>query len=211
MALCYNTNKEKYPGLIVGLGCHLDPIKAIQKALFEMELMLREFLENPIKKVTMKEIVTPTDHGIFYFNPENRKYWEFMISTEKDNKENNSFIDIITTRKNHFDENINIIEDIDDPNNNQKQQPILLKKIVKHLNHLNHRVFFVNITPTDIRKIGLSVVKVFVTGLQPMYFSVNQERLNLQRLDKISSYFKKETTKISYHDQKLHLAPHPLA
>jgi hypothetical protein len=46
---------------------------------------------------------------------------------------------------------------------------------------MNHNVIYCDITPVDMRNIGLSAVKVFVTGLQPLYFG-NDPRLSLQRL-----------------------------
>ena len=53
--------------------------------------------------------------------------------------------------------------------------------IVRNLHRMNHRVIAVNITPSDISKIGIKAVKVFVTGFQPMYIG-NRFKLNLERL-----------------------------
>jgi hypothetical protein len=74
---------------------------------------------------------------------------------------------------------------------------------------MGHRVVWVDITPTDIRKIGLSAVKVFVTGFQPMYVG-NKLRLNLGRLHESAEYVcnnnmaTRDSTELNY-------APHPLA
>ena len=198
MAACYanSTTNDKYPGLIVGLGCHINPKIAIQKAIFEMELMLREFLEHPNKKkIAIKRISSPVDHGIFYFNPKMRKYWDFMI----DGKKNNDFY---TVHRNRV---------IESSYNNTRESNRLLTKIVMSLHKMDHRVFYVDITPTDIRRLGIVVVKVFVTGLQPMYFGTNYERLNLQRLYSVPrslGYYKSRNPDVF---PELNLAPHPLA
>jgi hypothetical protein len=166
----------------------------MQKALFEMELLLRDFLERPIKKkIAIRRISSPIDHGIFYFNPKMRKYWDFMINGKK----NSNF-------------SLDHGNDIINYGDNVKDGYTLLSEIVKSLHERNHRVFYVDITPADIRRLGIVVVKVFVTGLQPMYFGTNYERLNLQRLYGVP-------ITLAYHKRNPHsfpvlnLAPHPLA
>jgi len=57
----------------------------------------------------------------------------------------------------------------------------VLNRLVKLLHKLNHRVVWVDTAPLDIRSKGLTVVKVFVTGFQPMYVG-NKVRLNAEPL-----------------------------
>ncbi|HKQ21053.1 MAG TPA: TOMM precursor leader peptide-binding protein [Nitrososphaeraceae archaeon] len=185
MAVCHNKDPNKYPALLVGTGCHIDPLRALQKALFEMEFMLSEFLERPNKKKINRadKIYSMFEHPLYYLNPNKRKYWEFMIRGSKkmtlQEKPTRSF-------KNNYTE---------------------LMYIVKNLHAMNHRVVAVNITPTDISKLGLKAVKVFVTGLQPLYVG-DRLRLNLERL-RITARALSYNTDLNF-GSTINLAPHPL-
>lgn len=186
MAVCYNS-ADKYPQLVVGAGSHIEPEKAVQKALFEIEMLLLDYLENPVtEKITdTDQIYDPMDHAIFYMNPGMRKYWDFMISGKK-----KSELSSLSTRP---------LE------NNHK----LLTQIVERLHTLNHRVIWVNITPSDIERMDLKVVKVFITGFQPLYFR-NDRRLSRERLYKVPA-------RLGYMDRRerktleLNPALHPLS
>ncbi len=57
----------------------------------------------------------------------------------------------------------------------------MLMQIVRQLHTMNYRVIWVDITPSDIKRIGLKAVRIFVTGFQPLYVG-NKFRLNLERL-----------------------------
>ena len=73
---------------------------------------------------------------------------------------------------------------------------------------MNHRVIWVDLTPHDMKKMGLVVVKVFVSGFQPLYVG-NKRRLNLDRLDTVARWLGDtiEKTRLS---SDLNSAPHPL-
>jgi ribosomal protein S12 methylthiotransferase accessory factor len=185
MAVCYNRNPSKYPALVVGTGSHIDPEKAIQKALFEMEFLLIEFLESPVEnKITNpNQISSIFEHPHFYLNPRTRKYWKFMIQSKKKT--------IMPKLKKEY-----------------KDSYLLLKEIVGRLNKMNHRVIYVDVTSSDIQRAGLVTAKVFVTGMQPMYIR-NEFRLCLDRLAMVPmrlGYTRSKRIDIS----KLNSAPHPL-
>jgi ribosomal protein S12 methylthiotransferase accessory factor len=185
MAVCYNRNPNKYPALVVGTGSHIDPERAIQKALFEMEFLLIEFLESPVKnKITSPDQISSIfEHPHFYLNPRMRKYWEFMIQSKKKS--------ILPKLKKEYKDNY-----------------LLLKEIVGRLNKMKHRVVYVDVTSSDIERAGLVTAKVFVTGMQPMYIR-NEFRLCLDRLAKVPlrlGYTRSTSIDIS----KLNSAPHPL-
>ena len=185
MAACYNKNPKKSPALLVGTGCHIDPVKALKKALFEMEFMLTEILEHPRKEVISRphQISTMFEHPLYYLNPDKRKYWEFMIEGAK-----KSTVQKLAKRsfKSNYSE---------------------LMYIVRNLHRMNHRVIAVNITPSDISKMGIRAVKVFVTGFQPMYIG-NRFRLNLERLHTSARRLSYNTKANSVSE--INLAPHPL-
>jgi ribosomal protein S12 methylthiotransferase accessory factor len=188
MAACYNKSADKYPSLVIGTGCHIDPEKALQKALFEMEISLLDIFEKPMKKnIGVKQIAKPYDHKLFYLNPKMRKYWNFMLSSKK--KKYTLPNRIGSSGK--YNSNYN-----------------LLMRVVRNLHTMNYRVLFIDITPTDIKRIGLSVVKVLIPGFQPLFFG-NNLRLSSQRLRTVSirlGYNRRSTD----HMSELNLAPHPL-
>ena len=186
MAVCYNNNPDKYPALEVGTGTHVQPEKAVQKALFEMETGLIHSLEEDERKILEEDQISAIyEHAIYYLNPEKRKYWEFMISSKQASKLSGFAGKVVN------------------------DDGAVLMEIVKHLHTLGRRVVYVNITPPDIRSLDLVAVKVFVTGIQPMY-SGNIVRLNLERLHQSAEYAKKNIG-VTRLGTELNSAPHPLA
>jgi ribosomal protein S12 methylthiotransferase accessory factor len=74
MAVCHNKRADRYPALVVGTGTHIDPQKALQKALFEMEFALIEAMENPDKKEVEHpdKISEIFENFRYYLNPKRR-------------------------------------------------------------------------------------------------------------------------------------------
>jgi ribosomal protein S12 methylthiotransferase accessory factor len=185
MAVAYNTSK--YPAMVLGSAAHIEPHKAIQKALFEVELLLMNFLEfRQRRKVTREYIATPFDHCIYYADPKMCKYWDFMIRSKTMSSLSIGREIIGTETKDNY---------------------ILLMKLVKTLHDMNHRVIYVDITPPDIRRLGLKAVKVLITGFQPIFFKEGYARYS-QRLLTVPSRL--GYNKRSYDISKLNLAPHPV-
>lgn len=183
MAVCYNKS-DKYPGLIVGAGTHIDPKKAIQKALLETELLLFHYVENPTeKRITgMNKIQHSYEHAMYYLSPGRRKHWDFMIKS----REKSNIYELKQTVRSNYG---------------------ILMGIVKRLQASGHRVIWVDITPPDIQRLGIKVVKVYVTGFQQLYFG-NENRLNLERLSKVPvrhGYSKKKEIDL------INTEPHPLS
>lgn len=186
MAACYNKKRNSYPSLIVGSGSHLEPKRALLKAVLEMELGLFEALQNPNKEKINdpSKIHSIYENSRYYLYPNTRNSWEFMLCSKKMSK-----MDFLSPR---------ILMD----------NYANLMQIVKRLKSMNHSVVWVDITPIDMKKIGLRTVKVFVTGFQPMYVG-NKIRLNLERLQSSArkqGYNIKQTDYLS----QLNSAPHPL-
>jgi ribosomal protein S12 methylthiotransferase accessory factor len=186
MAVCYNKAPDKYPAMVVGTASHIVPELAIKKALFEMEFQLIIYLEKPVKGKVLypNQISASYEHPMLYLNPENRKYWDFMIKSDR-----RSVLPRSARRT---------VEDTYG----------LLMRIVRLLNKMNHRVIQVDITPPDMGKLGLNVVKVLVTGFQPLYFK-NNVRLSLERLNAVPPLLG-FSTKAEAHQRPLNTAPHPL-
>jgi ribosomal protein S12 methylthiotransferase accessory factor len=184
LAACYNSNQDKYPALVTGTGSHVEPERAVQKALFEMEFGLIVTLESPSKKINNpNQISSPHENALFYENPAMRNHWQFMLRSKKKSR----LVGLInSTFSDHYS---------------------TLMRIVGILHAINHRVIWVDITPSDIRRIGLRSVKVFVTGFQPFYVGT-KIRLNSNRLYTSAIRFKSKRT--SMDKLQLNYAPHPL-
>jgi ribosomal protein S12 methylthiotransferase accessory factor len=184
-AICYNKNPNKYPALLVGAGSHIEPEKAVQKALFEMEFMLSEILANPEKeKITRaEEISSMYKHPLFYLNPKMRKYWEFVIASTK-TSDLPKYVD--RTKADHD----------------------TLTQIVQNLHNMNRKVVYVDMTSSELSRMGLTAVKVFVTDFQPLYVGTRR-RVNLRRLEEAARYVKKNI-KAARFSSELNSAPHPL-
>ena len=184
MAACYN-DQGQYPALVVGTASHINSQKAVQKALFEMEFALIQSLEVPHQNVTNPNDISHIhENPIFYRNPSRRKNWDFMLSSK------------IMNRFPKFDNKL------------FKDNKTALNRLVKLLHKLNHRVVWVDTAPLDIKSKGLTAVKVFVTGFQPLYVG-NKVRLNAERLFNVP-------VKLGYRSQSqkykssLNFDPHPL-
>ncbi len=184
-AVCFNNTPRKYPALLVGAGTHIEPEKAVQKALFEMEFMLSEIFEHPDKKKISipEEILGMSEHPLYYLNPEMRKYWEFVVSSKQ-------------------------TSDLPKSTNRSKGDFDTLMQIVRLLHTMNHRVIYVDITSSELSRIGLKAVKVFVTGFQPLYIGTKR-RLNLGRLKEVAEHIAPKIKATRVHPE-LNIAPHPL-
>jgi ribosomal protein S12 methylthiotransferase accessory factor len=186
MAVCYNKAPHEYPAMVVGTASHMEPELAIKKALFEMEFQLIIYLENPVKGKILRpnQISASYEHPMLYLNPENRGCWDFMISSDRI-----SVLPRLARNK------------VEDPYGS-------LMRIVRLLNKMNHRVIQVDITPPDMKELGLNIVKVLVTGFQPLYFRDNA-RLSLERLNRVPIHLG-FSTEAGALQRRLNTSPHPL-
>lgn len=184
-AICYNKNPNKYPALLVGAGSHIEPDKAVQKALFEMEFMLSEVLANPKKEKISRpeEISSMYKHPLYYLNPKTRKFWEFVINSTE-------------------------TSDLPSSVDRSKDDHDTLMQIVQTLHNMNRKVVYVDITSSEINRMGLKAVKVFVTDFQPLYVGTKR-RVNLRRLEEAARYVT-ENIKAARFSSELNSAPHPL-
>jgi hypothetical protein len=151
-----------------------------------MEFMISEMMEHPDKKKITRpdEITTMYEHPLYYLNPKMRKYWKFMISAKQTSK------------------NLTI------PKGFSRDNYSTLRQLVKLLHKMKHRVICVDITPSDLDRLGFKAVKVFVTGFQPLYVG-NELRLNLKRLNEAAQYVNRDI-KAKRTGSELNSAPHPL-
>jgi ribosomal protein S12 methylthiotransferase accessory factor len=88
---------------------------------------------------------------------------------------------------------------------NFKEKVISLKKIIDNIYTMGYDIFYVDLTSTDVKNIGLKVYKVLIPGLQPLNSNHNTPFLDQKRITKAIDYLKLHKIKYS---KKINLYPH---
>ena len=144
------------------MGCSLDPAEAARKALFELcqvrhgEIwrLKSRAIQNPL---VPEHIVAPEDHSGFYSSVQLPRAFEFLEN--------------------------GIIKSIEQlPSYSYGSIEKNLKHLVDSLYVRKMRVFYVDLTLPELTDIAISVVRVVVSGLQPIHFGFGMERLGGTRL-----------------------------
>lgn len=177
------------PSATVGLGCHLDPGVALLKSLFELAQghpgLVRRFREKHPRITRYEDVYTLDDHSDFAATPENRHEFDFILSNGK--RQQLSSLPVRTAGSAAAD----------------------LDVCARALAELGYRTFYVDLTTPDIAGYHLKVVRVLVTGLQPMHFGYGEERLGGRRLFEVPSRLGFGAATRTEAD--LNRCPHPLA
>lgn len=157
-------NTGQGPAALVGLGCHVDPGVALVKSLLEICKVRpgekRRYLEeSPSDRLkNYEDVLTPEDHRAFLSNPERIGEFDFLLRTGPRKK----------------------IEDL--PHLSKGSVHEDLSACVSALSEHGYRVVYAELTTPDVIDYGLRVVRVLITGLQPMHFGYGEERLGGSRL-----------------------------
>lgn len=152
--------ENKVDGTVaVGASTHLDPVKAIDKAVIEA---LHGFLWGRQKLLSGEALpgdddnfTDPQDHLAFYLNPKQRPKLDFLFKNT---------------------ETVTV-----------DQLPHLVCDTVGLVNHVTRRGFQViamDVTTHDLADLGFCVVRVIVPGLQPLLFGrhlISQDGRRLQQ------------------------------
>jgi ribosomal protein S12 methylthiotransferase accessory factor len=182
---------EREPSALVGLGAHLNPRTAINKALFEICQIRpgerRRFIEQRAgaNLNQYSDVKTLHDHSAFLMRPERRPELTFLL----DNGRRQPLGDLPDRSTGHTSGD--------------------LDTAVSGLATAGCRVMSVDLTTADVRPFGIRVVRTLATGLQPMHFGHGEERLGGRRLfdlPRVLGY-----TSTSRDESDLNPCPHPLA
>jgi ribosomal protein S12 methylthiotransferase accessory factor len=95
------------------------------------------------------------------------------------------------------------------PDNSQGSVQADLDFCVGQLVQAGCRVLYADLTTPDVVDYGLSVVRTFATGLQPMHFGYGEERLGGKRLFEIAHILGHAAG--TRGESELNPCPHPLA
>ncbi len=181
---------EREPSALVGLGSHLDPRIALNKALFEICQIRpgerQRFADGEGKNLQLyASVKTLHDHSAFLMRPERRSELAFLL----DNGRTQSLDELPNRSSGHTDRD--------------------LETTVDGLVKAGCRVAYVDLTTADVRPYGIRVVRTLATGLQPMHFGHGEERLGGRRLFELPQVLGYGTE--TRQERDLNPCPHPLA
>lgn len=187
--------KEKGMNLLCAAGAHLDPIRAVKGALYElagMMLTLDEKLEKHRKKyekmLSNPFLVKEMDHhAMLYGLREAEERLHFLLKNEELPQ---TFKEAFGETKRHTD----ITEE--------------LQYVLQTLKKKNFEVIVVDQTTPEIKRNGLHCVKVIIPGMLPMTFGHHLTRLTgLERVLRIPMELGYRKTPLTYEQLNPH--PHP--
>ncbi|MEE6451191.1 TOMM precursor leader peptide-binding protein [Gottfriedia acidiceleris] len=187
--------KEHGLNLICAAGAHLDPVRAVKSAVHELAGMMltldKKFEENyaQIMKMLLDNSLVKQmdDHGMLYGLRQAEERLKFLLA---DNRPLKTFEEEFKWETNHLD----LTND--------------LKDILQVFKQLNLDVIVIDQTTPEIKRNGLSCVKVLIPGMLPMTFGNHLKRLNgLDRVLKVP--FKMGYTKKPLKPEQLNPYPHP--
>ncbi|MFB7139013.1 TOMM precursor leader peptide-binding protein [Gottfriedia sp. NPDC056225] len=187
--------KESGLNLICAAGAHLDPVRAVKSAVYELAGMMltldKKFEENYAN--TMKMLLDNTlvkqmdDHGMLYGLRQAEERLKFLLD---DNRPLSTFEQQFKWNTNHAD----LTKD--------------LKDILQVFKQLNLDVIVVDQTTPELKRNGLFCVKVLIPGMLPMTFGNHLKRLNgLDRVLKVP--VKLGYAKKPLKPEQLNPYPHP--
>ncbi len=179
------------PASVVGLGCHLNPVEALRKALMETcqvytgEVVKRKFEVNRGGTPTFQEVRELEDHTALFSDPGTLPELTFLLEGRR-------------------------VQRIDDlPDRSSGDIATDLATCVGLLDRAGSQVLYADLTTADIIPFGLRVVRVLATELQPMHFGFGQERRGGRRLYEVPRSMGYSTA--ARRESDLNPCPHPLA
>lgn len=147
------------PGVGIGASCRSQPAEAAEKAIIEVYHCMSWVTDldrsglGPLKR---EEVKTFEDHTRYYLRPERFKNLEFLISGPADAPPASAL-------------------EADTPERE-------LRSLCELLKGFGFRVILVDVTPEDVRELGLAVVRAIVPGLHPLSCGPGREHLDRRRL-----------------------------
>lgn len=181
---------RRSPATLVGLGCHLDPRLAVNKALFEICQIrpgeTRRFVDqHPGDKLQRyADVRTLMDHSAFFHTLEHRSELDFLLDHGRTQS-----LDALPNRSTGVQQDLEVA--------------------VEGLTRAGCRVAYADLTTADVRPYGIRVVRTLATNLQPMHFGHGEERLGGRRLFELPAQL--GYTEESRLESQLNPCPHPLA
>jgi ribosomal protein S12 methylthiotransferase accessory factor len=162
MGVALQDNASDGPSAAVGLGAAIDPVAAARKAAIEVgqvrpSIRRRARLIDPdrVKELAANplKVKTMEDHALLYAHPSTIHEFDFLFG---------------------------------DLQKWAKQEPTEsaqnLWTILHHFREVDQDVLYVNLTPPDMKKLGICTVRAIVPSYQPIWFGRGERRLGGRRL-----------------------------
>lgn len=181
--------------LICAAGANPDPVKAVKSTIYELAGMMQghgeklterrekyeRMLQDPSKVKTME------DHGLLYGLPEAEERLNFLLDPNRP-------IRTFTEEFAQTPKNLDLKDDLED--------------ILARFRQLNLEVIVVDQSSPEIKRNGLSCVKVLIPGMLPMTFGDHLKRVKgLERVLNIPQQLGFTKQRLSY--EQLNPFPHP--
>lgn len=176
---------------VVGLGCDGDPVVAVDKAVFELcqlrsGMVMRMQMDDYRSRLTdYEQVQTLNDHPLFHTIPENATEFDFL-------DDDTPPYDLASFAR---------------PERTDLRGQIA--GVVKTATVAGARVAYADITPPDIAALGPRVVRVIITGFQPIHFGYGQGRYGGRRLFEAPVAWGLREHPLT--EDQLNPCPHPLA
>jgi ribosomal protein S12 methylthiotransferase accessory factor len=152
------------PAVSVGLGGDLDPRAAIKTSIFEA---VRRHISSRDRFFRKKQLPLPSKNSFDWFSLQKLLLWSaphMLLEAEKFIKNEKVSYDELNSRKNNF-----LYED-------------KVKHLVDELKRFNYEVICVDVTIPEVKKQGLTVVKMLIPELVPVWKDERYPYLGMQRL-----------------------------
>ena len=178
------------PAAVVGLGCSFDPESALRGALFEVcQVRPGERIKHAegaaAKLNSYSDIHTLEDHAAYFTRADHLHEFDFLGSQSPSVR----------------------LEDLENRSTASTEGDLSL--IVAALQAIGSRAVFADLTTPDLQDFPIRVVRALATGLQPIAFGHDLQRLGGRRLYELPAKLGLDTAARASAD--LNPCPHPLA
>jgi ribosomal protein S12 methylthiotransferase accessory factor len=178
------------PAAVVGLGCALNPERALQRALFEVcqvrPAERKKFRAGDAKTLNRySDVHTLDEHALYFTRADHLHELDFLLSG-------------VSTVA---------LETLPDYSTGSVHSD--LEYVVSALREVGSRVLYADVTTPDLAGFPIRVVRALATGLQPIAFGYDTQRAGGRRLYELPR-------KLGYGSEvrteaQLNPCPHPLA
>lgn len=192
LALGVETDGGDGPAVVVGLGADLDAARSARAAVLEVgqgRPSLRRHLRLPETQARVEELIAEPsqvseleDHALLYASRRSLPAFDFLLQRSPIPGE---------WERRRADAG----ED--------------LRRLVEHFRVVGGDVLYCDLTPPDMRALGLHTVRVIVPGFQPIHFGRRERRLGGTRLFELPVRLGLAVERVA--PEELNPDPHPLA
>lgn len=157
--------RQNGQGVAIGASCRLRPADAAEKAIIEAYhcmSWITDLERSGMGAVALDEVKTFEDHTRYYMDPERFPNLEFLVSGPA---EWTPAPGVVPTGTAEGD----------------------LRRLCELLRESGLRTILVDVTPDDVRELGMVIVRAIVPGLHPLSCGPGREHFDRRRLEQFSA------------------------